>query len=542
MGYSEAYCHLCGVSFNISRHRKPGEPELATYSSSDSLAAELVDVELEECIGKGCTLVVKYTSDEDDPVNDPDYEPGDFVDEDPYEWDSEHESDDDISIAEDEAGDAEDTDEDIIYDDFLSRTIHRPKRWPGEAVGAFAYSPSTKQTDTLIPITFDTLPEEYEPEQLEHLPGPTCRQAQAYPGTNISLLETRGCRTAQFLVHKSFTEGGAWKPDGFNEDWEMTANWFLSGVCDGMTSRDCGYPTVWPARGGVKDVHGDNVDFGPRNLDNIELAMPFHPWCFDIFCRQSKIQFGKVNVDGLMKWRNHESSYEDFHEFPRAGDVFDAREQWWDHIPGNEYLAANPLYIPGFPGLLLDAARREDEMEYERPSSGLSPGRDADRLGSLPLDLRLHIVDLLGPKDIASLRAASRAFTRLPNSIWYRLIRDEMPWLWEAWDEREMEHTPSFWTTLTANEIKYVDDVRKRYAKVLTDDDAYGPVTDVVDYLLPRPRASVEQPRLPRADTDWHRVYAEIKTNWHQLKGLRNRQRIWEDVEEIMRRIDKYDR
>lgn len=54
--------------------------------------------------------------------------------------------------------------------------------------------------------------------------------------------------------------------------------------------------------------------------------MPFHPWCFDIFSRQSKAQFGKVNVSGLMKWRNSDFGWDDFHSFPRDGDVFAARE------------------------------------------------------------------------------------------------------------------------------------------------------------------------------------------------------------------------
>lgn len=52
------------------------------------------------------------------------------------------------------------------------------------------------------------------------------------------------------------------------------------------------------------------------------------------------------------------------------------------------------------------------------------------------------IIGFLGSIDITSLRAASRAFTHFPNSVGYRLIREEMPWLWEAWDEFECKHIP----------------------------------------------------------------------------------------------------
>jgi hypothetical protein len=224
--------------------------------------AEIEGLELEECMKNGCTFVLKFLKEEDDDLeNDPDYEP-DEADYDGklYEYGSDYESDDAMSISADDEHEQEDrTEDDALYRDFLSKTIHRQPR-VGEPVGAYLFSPETQRTDTLIPITSESLPEEYDPEDLEHIPGPGCRQAIAYPGASISLAEMRGCRTAQFLVHKTCAKG-KWKPDGFNEDWEMGEDWFLSGVCDGMTSRDCGYPTVWPARGGVVVVAADNINF-----------------------------------------------------------------------------------------------------------------------------------------------------------------------------------------------------------------------------------------------------------------------------------------
>ncbi|KAL3443125.1 hypothetical protein BJX65DRAFT_209572 [Aspergillus insuetus] len=541
MGYSEAYCHLCGVSFNISRVRQVGEPEIATYGSSDGMDAAVEDIELEKCMKNGCTLVLHFLKEKDDDLeNDPDYEPNeDDYDEKWCYFDSDYESDDAMSISSNEdREDEQDTEDETLYRDFLAKTIRRQPHPSGEPVGAYLFSPTTKRTDTLIPITSAELPEKYDPEDLEHIPGPGCREAVAYPGASISLAEMRGCRTAQFLVHKTCAKGD-WKPDGFNEDWEMSEDWFLSGVCDGMTSRDCGFPTVWPARGGVADVISDNVNFFPEQTEPNSIAMPFHPWCFDIFTRQSKMQFGKVNVDGLMNWRNAESSYEDFDAFPRIADVFEGQEQWWEHVPGKEYLAANPLYVPGLPALLRGAAEDVECMDYERPFAS-SPGtrQSVDRLGALPLDLRLHIVSFLDSTDVTNLRAASRAFTTLPNGVWYRLVRQDMPWLFEAWDE-EIQHTPSFWTTMTANEIGYVDRVRELYSNVLQDEHMTQDA--ILDDLMARPRGVPDQVKLPKANTNWHQVYTQIKANWGRLKGLQNRQRIWEDVEEILRRIRKYE-
>jgi hypothetical protein len=248
--------------------------------------------------------------------------------------------------------------------------------------------------------------------------------------------------------------------------------------------------------------------------------------------------FNKVNVSGLMKWRNAECSYEAFHEFPRIGDVLEAQEQFWRHIPGREYLAANPLYVPGLPALLRDAAEEEGTTDYEKAPNS-SPSSLTNRIASLPLDIRLHIINFLDSADITRLRAASKAFTQLPNSVWYRLVREEMPWLWEAWDESEINHTPSPWTTMTANEVKFLNKTRKRYSKVLSDE--HTAVDGIVEYLLPRPNPGADLVNLPKANTNWHQVYTNIKGNWGRFKGLRNRQRIWEDVAEVIQRIQKYE-
>jgi hypothetical protein len=46
------------------------------------------------------------------------------------------------------------------------------------------------------------------------------------------------------------------------------------------------------------------------------------------------------------------------------------------------------------------------------------------------------VIEHLGSKDIASLRVASRSFRHLPYTLWHRLIKKEMPWIWETWTDR----------------------------------------------------------------------------------------------------------
>ncbi|KAL2867778.1 uncharacterized protein BJX67DRAFT_352248 [Aspergillus lucknowensis] len=552
MGYSEIHCHLCGVSFNIARCRKPGEPELASWNYMgrvcDGPAPEELD--LEECAQSGCCFVVSYPSDErDDVVEDPDYTPGEDLDDDePFEYDSDHDSADAMSLDEEQEADEGNSMSDAgPYHDFLSRVLYPQDRFSGEPVGGFENSNTRSRIETVIPVTSDNFPDGYEPYELEHIPAPNCPRVNGYSGHVISLEEMRGCRTAQYLVHKRVA-GGDWQPDGFHEDWEVSEDWFLSGVSDGIPSRDMDFPRTGFERGGVQDINADNVNYDPEYTAPNDLAMPFHPWCFDIFTRQSKVQFKRVNVSGLMKWRNAELSYDDFYSFARAREVNEGREQFWMYVPRSEYLAANPLYVPGLPPLLLAAVEEDSESRSQKDSVSSCPAESSqplsqtsrpDPLAFLPLDIRLLIVDFLQPADVHNLHIASQAFRQLPNSVWYRFVRDEMPWLWEAWGEAEIEHTPSFWTTMSANEFQYLHERQIDYRNALDEEGL--PAEEMVEYLLPPPKAKPEELKLPRETTNWHQVYTQIKRNWAQLRGLRNRKRIWEDVEEVIRRIRKYE-
>ena len=87
------------------------------------------------------------------------------------------------------------------------------------------------------------------------------------------------------------------------------------------------------------------------------------------------------------------------------------------------------------------------------------------------------ILDNLGSKDIANLRLATPVFRQLPTIMFRRLLMEDMPWLFEV-------------------------------------------------------------EGLDVAKFDWYEFYCAMKSSSKNLKGLRNRKRIWQDLEEIIRRID----
>jgi hypothetical protein len=279
--------------------------------------------------------------------------------------------------------------------------------------------------------------------------------------------------------------------------------------------------------------------------------MPFHPTCLEIFRRASISHFGIVDINGLMDWRNQESSFKFHGAFPRHPDVKNSEQQWWSHNPGSEYLAANPVFIPSLPPLLRSAIH-EDSLFSTQSSAFALPelhaGNNAteamlrDPFLTIPREIRDGIVERLESKDIANLRLASCAFRQLRISLWYILLRKEMPWLWEVWSEEK----PYFWTTVTYEDLKKEEKAREDferelllYRRVLKEEmpeifDAWieaEPTYDDFAISCRARHAALTPIILPKNRTNWYQLYRDIMRNWKDLKGLQNRRRIWTDIE-----------
>lgn len=303
--------------------------------------------------------------------------------------------------------------------------------------------------------------------------------------------------------------------------------------------------------------------------------MPFHPTCFEIFAHASRKRTGHVDVNGLMGWRKLESDYRSNLEFPYHFAVRNGVEDW-EHTPGNEWLATNPIIVPGLRPLLWSAVQdlhpascpletlpsvlttKNCSLEATRRPIAFSK----DPFTSLPRELSDDILGYLDPVDVASLRLAS-CIEFLPILHWRRLLEKEMPWLWEIWDPAE----PSFWVTVSHHGLKdalkrceqaHLDSSEQQtlYRNVIQEEmpDLWEawisdnpwldeiPSFDIKTYLAPKTGASKTPHMLPQTGTNWCRVYYEVKKNLEDLKGLQNRERIWADVEEILRRISEHRR
>ncbi|MCJ1399146.1 hypothetical protein MMC11_002348 [Xylographa trunciseda] len=223
------------------------------------------------------------------------------------------------------------------------------------------------------------------------------------------------------------------------------------------------------------------------------IGLLFHPTCFEIFKKVSQFRLGNIDVEGLWYWYWHVpegGSQEASIGLPHDYAVKNGTELLcqWQHEPGSEHLAANPIEIPGFVALFSEATAHRSysgvvfPWDYKGPNNShrtnhSTPPLTSDPFTKLSVELSTMLLAYLSSKDIANLRLSSPVFRPLPAMLFRRLLLEEMPWIWEA---RGLE-------------------VGK---------------------------------------TNWYKLYCMLKSCW-LFKGLQNRRRIWKDVEEVVRRIRK---
>ncbi|KAF4971326.1 hypothetical protein FZEAL_9876 [Fusarium zealandicum] len=551
MGYSEVLCHICGVSFNISRFRTGTEPRAAAWTNTGD--GKYSFVQLPDIYyymnhagcsrDSGCFCVERPSDGEPDSmeITDSAYEPLEATQNDStWELDSNYESESGSEDSQDES-DSSSTASEHLYHEFKSY-------FDDTSHGETGFSEQTKIFTDEGEAKISAIERVAE---LEHIAGRHCKMTKGYNGHYISVEAMRGCNTFQCLVRKP----NRWESEPNDEEFETRGDFFLSGLSDVMASRDGSHSPVFPERHGCREPYAENYIWVPETAD--EYAMPFHPTCLEVFKRASLFRYGLVDLECLTQWWALETRSNNFDSFPRHDAVKAGRVQWWEHNRGDEFLAANPCFVPGLDSILSAAASDEDHqgcgLEH---MEGIQSGQ-GDIFTGLPSEIQILVLSGLRSRDIANLRLASRAFRRLPQSLFYNLTLREMPWLYEAWSSLPL----SFWATTTESELKkrhqdQTDQMASLQStlRVLQKDarnaDEPGFNNTAIEAVKKqifecrsefdtmRPTTSV--PLLSRTETNWYGLQTDLKRNRKALLGLRNRRRIWKDCQMILSRVDKY--
>jgi len=216
------------------------------------------------------------------------------------------------------------------------------------------------------------------------------------------------------------------------------------------------------------------------------------------FKRMSVHFFGTVDIDGLWLLRSSKGDYPRFTGFDERKDVTIVGEQWYYHLPGTEYLAANPVEIPGLTRLIGSHTETSSDVVFR----SLNGSKVRDPFHVLSPELRAMLLEMLEPRDVASLRLCSKAFSQLPQTYFKRLIRRKMPWVWELQDIHSGSKRGTDWFGLW-NALSAADG---------------GSRAD-------------EKNRDPAGGDGSHSYHEDVKG---EIKGLRNRRMIYRDITMIL--------
>lgn len=191
-------------------------------------------------------------------------------------------------------------------------------------------------------------------------------------------------------------------------------------------------------------------------------------------------------------------------------------------------------------------------------ASGLSRHKatHSDPFSRLSPELQHILLGQLSRQDVANLRLVSPAFRQLPQSYFRHLVETEMPWLWELYDLPK--HSIDFyhlWCRLHEADGGSQRDMQEREWPEQTPEGKLDAPRDEVESehtsvssALPSGSSAEWDKRAPKLEEE---TEAEIQAGcesgmWRRkpvnvLLGLRNRRRIWQDLNVIMRMFSELD-
>ncbi|CAH0046505.1 unnamed protein product [Clonostachys solani] len=469
MGYYEYHCLICSVSFAIARIRTSKEPPDASWDCCGITARDHGYVEVD---------------------------------------DLEHE-DEDSEVESDE----EDEDELGQCGNGCMIAVRPREQTEAHAGSSSDHPHSLHPTEEMYYRRIKNHPEEVrsdiwarledgDPVMLEHIAGPECESESGYNGHHISVEEMRGCNTMQGLILKH----PDWKPEDGDEEFERSGRYYLTGLHDANTNMDS-YDPCTPTRHGCSSVSPafENDDTDTIMANNSDLAYHYslavHPTCLEVLKRVHLRRYGRADVDTFLEWWELGVDKRSLPQDPCRTDASHGRDQYWRHNIGAEYLAANPLFVPGLERIfrLADAVPLSESGKRKHDD-------DYDAFSVLPAELRRMILDCLSRDEITKLHHASPFLYRNAMGDLGDSFMKEHPWLWEYWTALPY----SSWALTTATELK----------------------------------ESIESPVKQLAASpsiDWG---SAMRMLWNEeqagrLKGLQNRRRIWKICDMILNKVEE---
>ncbi|KAI6796882.1 hypothetical protein KC363_g3038 [Hortaea werneckii] len=391
----------------------------------------------------------------------------------------------------------------------------------------------------------------YGPEDEEHLASPECTSTSGYNGYRISAQEMQHVISCQCLAEKR----DGWRPEAGDRQFELDADHcFLTGISRLGVSED-DVKGLEPARHGVSEVIITNMSPAQIGLFTGEVwALPMHPRCFELFQRISLRHLGRVDIDGLWRLRQERGSFVNRFDgmLPGSHDVKWVSQESYSAVPGTEYLAADPVDVPGLSTLIQGClAKGEDVCEsvFDASELMIDSAEHSDPFLRLPPELQHDLLRQLSRRDVANLRFVSPAFKQLPQIYFRHLVEAEMPWLWEVSDLPKHQidfyrlwcrlHEADGGSQQDLQEREWLEETPEKKLMALFRELKSGETSAfTAEWAERAPKLREEAEAEIRAGYEngmWRRKPTNV------LLGLRNRRRIWQDLDIIVQMISELD-
>jgi len=281
-----------------------------------------------------------------------------------------------------------------------------------------------------------------------------------------------------------------------------------------------------------------------------------------------------VDLDGIWHWREMQSYPESYNltrdDVLHRPEVAQGRHDDgnpWCHQPGDEWLAANPVEIPEFCGLV-ESCFTSSTLERTVQNSQA-------RLLELPAELIDHIISFLGEYELSAVAATSRKLRCHTQSFFRALAVEHMGWLWEVFEAERYPNSPDWpvsWDPCNPPglvpglpyDLETEEQENALWAQIIEEDPAMECFGNAVKTSNSSRREAILAPYRARAelllkewrtfrdgvtewicrlplggkqighDLDWARLWRLSNPDTTPIPGMRNRARIWKDCERIL--------
>lgn len=174
-----------------------------------------------------------------------------------------------------------------------------------------------------------------------------------------------------------------------------------------------------------------------------------------------------------------------------------------------------------------------------------------DPFTPIPPEIRFMVLNSLSRRDTANLRLASPAFVQLPQTYFRRLISIEMPWVWEVKSHQSKQlDWYKLWCRLFAADGNNDMDQKARKWRRGVWEATYRKYRSKHGNSNQEPTTDVSMADLRTIDKECDAMIEAAyesgelirrEGEYEEVRGLRNRRRIYNDIEEILRRIAALD-